>query len=406
MDRRWLEPVTKESLQPAGRFRPSHCRPRHAIDHPNAKEPVSAQQPNLNREYVFEESADVVYSGGFKDPMRWALAFALTPCLVCAQSAKEYYTAGLAEAKAAKPIEAVRQLQKAVHSAPGNRTYEEALDAQKPLAVRMLIDASALLHSVGRQREAEDALLNAMNIDDREAPALLTLLRRINPSAVGPLVYRWRKGYQNCSYQIVQGELIQTITGTSAAVSVSLRQTAEVTRIDAVVLNGSAAVIELHPEDFLLDVLEPTPQPLLYRAPESIEKAIQRNAKHKAMWIALFAALATTHTQTSTTGSGSYSGMGPGGFSSGTFNTAASSITTQPDYLARARAYQLQDRVMEYAQDAVASIEREALKVNTLVPGQSIGGTVYFQPAKGAQTYLLVLPVGRDKYQFVVPVNP
>jgi hypothetical protein len=149
----------------------------------------------------------------------------------------------------------------------------------------------------------------------------------------------------------------------------------------------------MYPENFTLETMGRKRRPLPYQSPEKLIASIRRRAAWNAALIGVAGSMAKTHTTTY----GSYTVNGPGGLATVTGTTS----TTQADYLAQARSYQLQDATIRNARDAMAEIRRLTLKDNTLDPGGTKFGTVYFQGPK-ADRYLVNVPVAGEIYQFAL----
>ena len=89
-----------------------------------------------------------------------------------------------------------------------------------------------------------------------------------------------------------------------------------------------------------------------------------------------------------------------GTYTNGTYNGFSTSTTSTPDYAAQARA---NERIREQ-NAAVASMRaglmQTSLKSNSVMPGQSIRGYVYFEREKRATTMKLTVPISGALYEF------
>jgi hypothetical protein len=85
----------------------------------------------------------------------------------------------------------------------------------------------------------------------------------------------------------------------------------------------------------------------------------------------------------------------------GTYNGSSTSTTSSPDYAAQERA---RERISE-RREAIASLEtnlaQTSLRANTVMPGKTVRGYVYFQFDKHTDTQRLTIPIEGTLYIFL-----
>jgi hypothetical protein len=161
-------------------------------------------------------------------------------------------------------------------------------------------------------------------------------------------------------------------------------------RLNVTVSNYTPTTFDVMPSDFIVETIGHKPKTLDPIAPESIAKSIERHAEWQNYLSSLGAAMArdtsTTRTRTNTSSTGTVSarssdGIYATGTYSGTSAGTSTSTTTTPDYAAMAQAQQQNDQRNAKVEAAIAQMLQTALRANTLDPGESVGGYVYFKSA-------------------------
>lgn len=214
-----------------------------------------------------------------------------------------------------------------------------------------------------------------------------------------------------CTHKYSNGELFKTIeTADGIVVTVGLVESGDgkYFRLNVGVLNNSSAAFDLMPSSFVIEIPGPKSKLLYYIPPGNIAKSAERHAS----WVNYFTALggglatqkSTTHTTTRTSSSGrvntqSSMGQETRGTYQGESSSSADSTTRSPDYEAQARAA---ERIRQ--RNAVVATMNErmmdtALTANTIAPGQSIAGYVYFKTATAATLHPKILVAGKV-YEF------
>jgi hypothetical protein len=193
-----------------------------------------------------------------------------------------------------------------------------------------------------------------------------------------------------CTHFYTNRELFKTITTTDGTIiTAGLAANGKYLRLSVSVFNGTAVTFDVLPNDFQIKLDEGSKERMLAPIPaEQIANSAERGAGWANYFNRVGAALAhntsTTNTSSSSTTNGTVRATSSDGtYINGTYNGtttgSSKSTTTTPDYQARAIAEQ---RVAERNARVAAANDQmmqTALKSNTLVPGQAIGGYVYFK---------------------------
>jgi hypothetical protein len=204
-----------------------------------------------------------------------------------------------------------------------------------------------------------------------------------------------------CTHQYIDGQKFKILTTDNTVVIVALLMGEHYMRADVSVSNNTQAAIDLLPNQMLLEVVTPKPKPLPFVSPDQIAKS----ASHRAAWAnalnGMGGAMATQQTTTQTSSSGTVnSNSSDGTYTNGTYNGSSTSTSSTPDYAAQARA---NERIRE-RNAAVASLQaglmQTSLKANSVMPGQSVRGYVYFEREKHAALLNLTIPIAGTLYEF------
>jgi hypothetical protein len=217
---------------------------------------------------------------------------------------------------------------------------------------------------------------------------------------------------KNCVFQYIDGFKYKTLTADGATITVSLA-VGKYSRVAVSVTNTGEKPIDVLPLEMTLDVDQPKPKRLAFVSPEQIAKSVEHSAHWANALNAMGGAMATKQTtsQTDTSGtvnsSGNVSVYGSDGSSAngsyngnGTYNGTSTNTTSSPDYAAQARA---RDNIAQ-RNAAVAGVEanlsQTSLRSNTVLPGKTVRGYVYFQFDKHTDAQHLTIPISQTNYVF------
>lgn len=194
----------------------------------------------------------------------------------------------------------------------------------------------------------------------------------------------------DCTHRYISGELFKTITTADGTIiTAGLAASGKYLRLSVSVFNGTASNFDVLPSDFEIRLDEGNKERMLSPIPtEQIAKSAERGTWLPNYLNRVGAALAHNTSSTETTSSSTTNGTvsatsSDGTYTNGTYNGtstgSSTSTTTTPDYQARAIAEQrIADRNAKVTA-ANGQMMQTALKSNTLLPGQAIGGYVYFK---------------------------
>jgi hypothetical protein len=93
-----------------------------------------------------------------------------------------------------------------------------------------------------------------------------------------PTRLRWAKDVPNCDYLIENDKYIEIVRIDGLEIRAAISDTGRKMRAQVAVSNGSAGRVDIDPELFTLNVIEPKAKLLKREAPEKLTRSIQRNA--------------------------------------------------------------------------------------------------------------------------------
>ncbi len=198
---------------------------------------------------------------------------------------------------------------------------------------------------------------------------------------------------KNCVFRYIDGFKYKTLTADGAIITVSLAIGSKYSRIDVSVTNTGEKPIDVLPPGMTLDVDQPKPKRLAFVSPEQIAKSVEHSAHWANALNSMGGAMATKQGSDGSSANGSYNG-------NGTYNGTSTTTTSSPDYAAQARA---RDNIAQ-RNAAVAGVEaslaQTSLRSNTVLPGKTVRGYVYFQFDKHTDAQHLTIPIGQTNYVF------
>ena len=206
-----------------------------------------------------------------------------------------------------------------------------------------------------------------------------------------PTIVRWQSDARNSDWVVRNGLEIVMLGQDGLTVKVALtgrepRQVALVT-----VTNQTDQRIELLPSRMTLDLVEPRQKTFRYLDPD----ALATKVRQVSPWIYIFGAMAMMGTQTSWT-SGTVGGQ------------RVNLSTTTHDQASEDRVLNGIEMEQERKAAEASNIQREGLRENTLLPGESVAGAVFFAAPKGYEgdyetrklEAVLRIPVGAYVFEF------
>ena len=203
-----------------------------------------------------------------------------------------------------------------------------------------------------------------------------------------------------CTHEFVNGLIYKTITTDQIAITVAISSNGKVGRANLTVANKSEAPFDVTPERFTIAETAPKIKTFAYMPPE---KVVQADA-HRAGWAnalnAFGAGMATQQVTTQTNSNGTVNATGSDGSSAnGTYNGTSTSTTSVPDYAAQARARENIRKRKEALAAERQAMEQTSLRANTVHPGQTVAGFVYFEWGKKSEDVMISMPIGDTLYQ-------
>jgi hypothetical protein len=146
---------------------------------------------------------------------------------------------------------------------------------------------------------------------------------------------------------------------------------------------------------------EPKEKELKAQSVEKIEHSLNRRTAWANGFTGFAGAMARQQSTTNTTSSGTVSAYGSdGSYANGSYQGTSTSTTSTPDYAAQERASEQIAMNRQRTANAEQYLEGVALRANTLAPGQSARGAVYFQRGPKNGVVQIGIPIGNTVYEF------
>jgi len=206
-----------------------------------------------------------------------------------------------------------------------------------------------------------------------------------------PTVVRWQSDARSSDWVVRNGTEIVSLNQDRLSVRVALtaREPLQVALVG--VTNKTDQAIELLPSRMTLDLVEPELKPFPYTDPDTLAEKVRQVSP----WVYIFGAMAMMATRTTWT--------------SGTVGGQMVNLSTRThDQAAEDRVSNDIEMEEERKAAEASNIQREGLRENTLLPGESVAGAVYFTAPKhydkdyrtGKLRTVLRVPVGDYVFEF------
>jgi hypothetical protein len=204
-----------------------------------------------------------------------------------------------------------------------------------------------------------------------------------------------------CAHQFVNGRKIKILTTDGITVSVSMLDTGKYFRADIAILNTSTANFDVLPSTFTIQETAPKEKVLAYVDVGKIIHSAQRKMAWGNALTGMGAGMQRRQTTTDTTSSGTVSvNSSDGTYASGTYNGSSTSTTSAPDYAAQARANEAIRQRNAVLAIQSSQLSDSALRSNTVPPGQTVSGCVFFERKGKATSVVLSAPIGEKVFKF------
>jgi hypothetical protein len=214
--------------------------------------------------------------------------------------------------------------------------------------------------------------------------------------------------HTGCTHQYIDGSFFRTITTDQMLVMVASRSNRKFAIANVTVVNNSETPLDVLPQRFSLHETAPKDKTFAYAPYQKILKV----DAHRDGWAntlnAIGASMATQQVTTRTSSNGTVSATDSNGtYVNGTYDGASTSTTRIPDYAAQTQARETIRRRREALAAEAERMSHTTLKANSVLPGQTVSGLVYFEFDKKVKTFTLLIPIGDTVYQFpfVAPKN-
>lgn len=226
------------------------------------------------------------------------------------------------------------------------------------------------------------------------------------------VVFAYRPGASNCALGSSAGLLQQSIAANGvtidAAVAKSQSDFAKSERAYVRINNQSNQPVQIMMQPASFIMLKPKIQFVSQIASDQLANKIEKKGESKAKWIRFWGSQATQTMTTNVINSGNM--MNTYGYFPPTFgygypypygggNGMTTMMTSVPDYEARARAMQRAQDVTAKSSATATDIRDSALGPVVVQPGQTIEGSLYFDPTNFNEA-ILRIPAGNALFEF------
>ena len=204
-----------------------------------------------------------------------------------------------------------------------------------------------------------------------------------------------------CSHTYQGGQVVKTISDGGYSISVTAEDTGKYLKFNLVVNNDHGATADLMPASIWAKQTEPKEKELKAQSVEKMEHSLNRRTAWANGFTGFAGGMASQQSTTNTTSSGTVSAYGSdGSYANGSYQGTSTSTSSTPDYAAQERAREQIAMNRQRAANAEQYLESVALRANTLSPGQSTRGAVYFQRGPKNGIVQIGIPIGNTVYQF------
>lgn len=222
---------------------------------------------------------------------------------------------------------------------------------------------------------------------------------------------------KTCTQEILEGNFVQTKSTKNLCVSALLFDTGRRYRVDVCVRNRGSKAFEIYPHNVALTLTGKKDLPMKYINADKLASSIVRWARFEAGMSEMANAMNefnasqrrvynTAYVNTSGTIWGWRNGYD-------TYSGTATVTMSSPDYGAIMRASRKSEidnvrnmNLVQAAQMGASQIRELALKGNTVHPGSSLSGTVFFVRKSVARAADVHVNVGKEKMTFSFAMSP
>lgn len=214
---------------------------------------------------------------------------------------------------------------------------------------------------------------------------------------------RWEEGVERSDLILRDGVPFKILEQDDVTVIASIRDVGKRFRVDVYIYNGGSQRFEIYPERASFVMTSPKVKALEYVPMDKIARSIKR----KAAWAAALAGMGANATETvtaTTTSSGTVTATDAKSFdrSTASYSGHATTTATVPDYEARAASREAVREIHEQASARLAELSDVALQANTLLPGEEVEGSVFFQKNGDIRSGVVTIPAGAWAFEFPV----
>ena len=212
----------------------------------------------------------------------------------------------------------------------------------------------------------------------------------------------WGSETPGCDRFAIDGTYYYTIRLSGVTTAMTFKDTGEYLFARIIVLNNSDKSILVEPSAVKIFYEDKKGKEILLSALDP-QKIVNRYAK-RVMWASVFGSLAAGMAQRTSTVETTSRGSINTASGTVTYRANGTAVVTEPDYAAQRRVAAQNAANARNARSESEAFLSNALRANTVLPGQSVGGDLYFKREKFKEGALIVTVDDVD-YMLVIKRN-
>ena len=229
--------------------------------------------------------------------------------------------------------------------------------------------------------------------------------RYVAPSGKSPLQsFIWYEGCDGCDHFYANGLPYFSIAYGPLVISASVSKGDKYVQayVHAALADDSKVSVDILPENVRLAETDPKVRTFEQPKLKDVAKSVRKGAGWKAALVGGLGGMATRTVTTQQNGTVNGNVFGTNGMTTYNGTYRGQSTTQVPDYQARANAQARAAQMRAEADARSQAVVDTALLRNTLNPGQTTDGYVYFKDAKKTQNAVLQVIVGTVSLEFPI----
>jgi hypothetical protein len=205
-----------------------------------------------------------------------------------------------------------------------------------------------------------------------------------------------------CTMTYYEGVQYLSIAHHGVTVVVGIEHDNKHYRALVIVRNDALNPVHVVPPQFKIIQTKPVPREYRLTPAADIAKAVKRKAQWSKAFAAFAAGMATTEQTAQTTETGTVQVIGSNGIATGMYQGNTTTTTTRPNTTLQRETARRSEREVTKAEAIAESIEIAELRANTVSPGRTISGDIYFVRDKSGVIMFLQIPIDGFSYNFPI----